>query len=418
MDITVSSKNISGRISAIPSKSDAHRALIAAALADKPTEISLESVSLDIDATIGCLKALGADITLESTQCKIVPIRTKAESPVLDCNESGSTLRFLIPVAAARSYNPHFTGQGRLSERPLLPLISAMEKCGCSFSSTKLPLTIGGKLEAGQFNLPGDISSQFISGLLFALPALSHKSRIVLTSPLQSSAYVDMTIDTLKKFGVEITRTENGFSSEGNQTYKSPGTYYIEGDWSNAAFLLTAAALGGEITVDNLSLSSKQSDKYIIDILEKFGADISFGDDFVTVKNGSANPFDIDIAQCPDLFPITAILACGANGKSTLYNAKRLRLKESDRIDSTLSLITALGGRAEANDDSLTVYGSGRLAGGSTSSFNDHRIAMAAAVASVICENPVTVSDFQAINKSYPDFATHFKKSGGQIYVI
>ena len=418
MDITVSSKNISGRISAIPSKSDAHRALIAAALADKPTEISLESVSLDIDATIGCLKALGADITLESTQCKIVPIRTKAESPVLDCNESGSTLRFLIPVAAARSYNPHFTGQGRLSERPLLPLISAMEKCGCSFSSTKLPLTIGGKLEAGQFNLPGDISSQFISGLLFALPALFHKSRIVLTSPLQSSAYVDMTIDTLKKFGVEITRTENGFLSEGNQTYKSPGTYYVEGDWSNAAFLLTAAALGGEITVDNLSLSSKQSDKYIIDILEKFGADISFGDDFVTVKKGSANPFDIDIAQCPDLFPITAILACGANGKSTLYNAKRLRLKESDRIDSTLSLITALGGRAEANDDSLTVYGSGRLAGGSTSSFNDHRIAMAAAVASVICENSVTVSDFQAINKSYPDFATHFKKSGGQIYVI
>ncbi len=418
MDITVSSANISGCISAIPSKSDAHRALIAAALADKPTEISLDSVSLDIEATIGCLKALGADITRKGPLCKVAPISSKTVGPVLDCNESGSTLRFLIPVAAAYSKSPHFVGHGRLSERPLLPLISAMEKRGCSFSASKVPLTVGGALEAGLFSLPGDISSQFISGLLFALPTLSGKSEIVLTSPLQSSSYVDMTIDTLKKFGIEIVSTEKGFSINGNQSYKSPGNYNVEGDWSNAAFLLTAAALGGEITIDNLSLCSKQSDRDIIKILQKFGAEISFGEDFITVKKGSSMPFDIDIAQCPDLFPIAAILACGAKGKSTLYNAKRLKLKESDRINSTLSLITALGGRAEADEDSLTVYGSMRLFGGSVSSFNDHRIAMAAAVASVICDNPVTVADFQAINKSYPDFAAHFKKSGGQIYVI
>lgn len=418
MNVTATLRNISGRLTAISSKSDAHRAMIAAAVSDAPTEISLNIFSKDIEATARCLAALGAKIERGDTYCRVEPVLSHAESPLLDCGESGSTLRFLIPLAKVMAENPRLSGAGRLAQRPIAPLLDAMKSRGCSFSAEALPLTMSGTLEAGEYKLPGDISSQFVSGLLFALPLLSSDSEIALTSPLQSSAYVDMTLDTLDRFGIEILKTDRGFSVPGGQKYKSPISYAAEGDWSNSAPFMVMAALCGEVTIDNLNISSKQSDKAIIPILESFGARVLINGNSVTVARQDARPFETDISQFPDLFPVIAVLACGAEGTSTIYNAERLRLKESDRIESTLSLIKAFGGEAHVDGGTVTVCGRGSLSGGACDSFNDHRISMAALCAAAICENPVKVSDFEAINKSYPDFLRDYKCLGGWADVI
>ncbi len=418
MDISMKWNRVCGNIPAIISKSDAHRALIAAALSDKPTRFKISLFSKDIDATLSCLKSLGVTVSTYNDSIIVAPIGKRVLNPELDCNESGSTLRFLIPVAAAVSENPKFVGRGRLSQRPLTPLISTMTENGCSFSSESLPLSISGKLSSGDFVLPGDISSQFITGLLFALPLLDGDSTITLSSPLQSAAYVDMTLDTLTQFNIDIKKTTDKFLIKGNQRYISPGEYKIEGDWSNIAPFMAAAALSGEITAYGFNPESKQSDIEILSIIKAFGADIQYSAPEYSVASQTASPLSIDVSQFPDLFPVIAVLLCGANGKSLLYNAKRLRIKESDRIESTLTLIKNLGGTAEATNDSLTIYGTGTLIGGKCDSFNDHRIVMAAAVASLISEKEVIINNAEAINKSFPDFFEYFKQTGGTYNVI
>ncbi|MBR2916168.1 MAG: 3-phosphoshikimate 1-carboxyvinyltransferase [Clostridia bacterium] len=413
MDISMKWEKVSGSENAILSKSDAHRALIAAALCDKPTSFNLSSLSKDIEATLSCLVSLGARVEKNDNSLTLYPTFEKARNPVLDCNECGSTLRFLIPVAAAVAENPCFTGKDGLRKRPLSPLLLEMEKRGCHFSNSFIPFTVSGSLNSGEFTLPGNISSQFISGLLFSLPLLDGDSKIVLSSHLESVAYVDMTIDTLDKFGIHVEKEDGAFIIKGNQKYISPNEYTIEGDWSNIAPFMAAAAMGGEITALGLNPASKQSDKSILSVLEKFGAEIKYENSTYIIKKKNANPIEIDVSQFPDLFPVIAILACTAEGKSRLYNAKRLRIKESDRIESTLALIKSLGGNAEADEDSLTIYGSGSLSGGVCDSFNDHRIVMASAVASVISKTEVIIKNSEAINKSYPGFFTHFKCTGG-----
>ncbi len=413
MEISMKWENICNCAQAIISKSDAHRALIAAALSDKPTKFNISSFSKDIEATLSCLTSLGAMVEKDDASLTFYPISKRAVNPTLDCNECGSTLRFLIPVAAAVSQNPVLTGKEGLSKRPLSPLLSEMEKKGCRFSESSIPFTVSGSLNSGEFTLPGNISSQFISGLLFVLPLLDGDSKIILSSPLESEAYADMTIGTLKIFGVHIEKGENTFTIKGNQKYISPGEYTVEGDWSNIAPFMAAAAMGGEITAYGLNPSSKQSDKNILSVLEKFGAEIKYENSSYIIKKKYAKPIEIDVSQFPDLFPVVAVLACASNGKSLLYNAGRLRIKEGDRIESTLSLIKSLGGNAEADETSLTIYGSGSLVGGVCDSFNDHRIVMAAAVASVISKDAVTITNAEAIDKSFPDFFTHFKRTGG-----
>lgn len=418
MDIAITWNGVFGVASAIASKSDAHRALIAAALSDKPTRFNLGLSSLDIEATISCLVSLGAKVIREESTLMVEPIGQPSLSPVLNCNESGSTLRFLIPLSAVVSKNPTFIGQGRLLERPISPLANAMEDRGCAFSSHSIPLSVSGELKSGKFSLPGNVSSQFISGLMFALPLINGDSEIILTSTLESAAYVDMTIDTLSRFNIKIEKTDHGFFIHGNQKYISPSNYTVERDWSNIAPFLASAALGGEVTATGLNPFSKQSDIAIIDILKRFGAEITQENSCITVRKKNASPFDLDVSSCPDLFPVAAVLACGAMGKSRLYNAARLRLKESDRIESTMALIKALGGECFAEDDALTIIGSGRLLGGSCDSFNDHRIVMAAAVAANICSGSVIISGAEAINKSFPDFTKHLEKIGGLCRVI
>lgn len=418
MDILVTPSSISGKVQAVASKSDAHRAIICAALADRQTEIFIPELSDDIKATLSCVEAMGAKIDTDNGMYTITPITDAERTPIINCGESGSTLRFLLPVATLICGNPVFMGEGRLPERPMDTIIDLLEEKGIVFSKRKLTFSTTGSFVAGRYRISGSVSSQFISGLLFALPILDGDSEIELSSPLESSLYVDMTINTLKRFSVNIIKTENGFRVPGNQKYISSGKYIVEGDWSGSSFMLVAGAFGKEACVLGLDINSTQSDKAILSVLKNAGADIIVENNIVTVRKSKLNAFSLDVSECPDIFPIAAILACGAKGESRLYNAKRLRFKESDRIEAVKNLIKSLGGVAIDTEDSLTIFGSGELVGGECDSVNDHRIAMSAAVASCICKEKVFIKGAQCINKSYPDFIRDFRNLGGIVDVI
>lgn len=394
MTIRITPGKLTGSIPVIGSKSDAHRALICAALADDVTVIEGMPDSGDIVATRQCLTALGAGFT-ENT---VFPIISSPKSPVLDCRESGSTIRFLLPVAAALSGHAAFSGSGRLGERPLEPLLGQMREHGVTVTGDRIPLTLNGQLTAGEYVLPGNVSSQFISGLLLAMPLLDGDSRIALSSLPESSAYIDMTVKTMRDFGVVVDCLADGWQIASGQRYISPGKYTVEGDWSNAAFFLCAG-----VEVVGLNYESLQPDKAIIEALRALS---EVGDTL------------IDVSQYPDIFPILAVAACAKKGVTRLTGAERLRLKESDRILATDALIRGLGGRTEAGPDSLTIYGTGELSGGNVDSFSDHRIAMSAAIAATICKSDVILTGAESVAKSYPEFWEDYKKLGGVIRVI
>lgn len=418
MQVYITPSELTGEIKAIASKSDAHRAIICAVLADKKTSIYISEISEDIKATLECIKSMGAEVIKDGNRFDIFPVTDIKDKCTLNCNESGSTLRFLLPVLAALGKEATFTGKGRLPKRPMSPIINLLKEKGIEFSSEILPLSLNGELKAGEFKIDGNISSQFISGLMFATSVLSGKSNIVLLSELESRAYVDMTVSVLEKFGVIIKKTKQGYEIEGRQRLLSPGEYIVEGDWSNAAFFIVGAALAGNVKITGLDMGSKQSDKVILDILKLIGVEFIIDGDTVSVKKSEIKPFDLDVSECPDLFPILAVLASGAKGKTTLYNARRLRIKESDRITSTKELILGLGGKAEETEESLIIYGTGKLVGGNVKSFNDHRIAMSAFIASCICDETIVLDGAEAVKKSYPDFFAHFKSLGGKANVI
>lgn len=417
MDVKIEPKPLSGEIQAIPSKSDAHRLLICAALSDKPTKLIMPRSSEDIDATISCLSALGAHILRDRDTVVISPIVKTASSPHLNCMESGSTFRFLLPVASALYEHVRFTGRGRLPSRPIGHLMDEMKRHGVRFSSDMLPFEISGALLGGEFILPGNVSSQYITGLLFSLPLVLGGGRIKLTTNLESSPYVDITISALSKFGVSVNRGERSFEVTGGQKFISPGTVNVEGDWSNAAFFLSAGAIGSEITVNGLNMDSPQGDKVITEILKRFGADVKIKDDSVSVSPKALTACEIDVSEAPDLLPILCIVASCAEGETRFINAARLRLKESDRLSACVNMLNALGIEAKAYEDSMTVRG-GKLLGGIVDSVKDHRIAMSAAIAAMKCEDSVIIKGAEAVNKSYPAFYEDYKRMGGRVCVI
>lgn len=400
MNLLLDPKPLGGTVSAIPSKSDAHRLMIALYLSGNDFSLIQSNISEDIAATYQCLAALNDPF------------------PVLNCGESGSTLRFLLPVAAALGKPFSVTGRGRLPDRPLGPLMDAMVQNGCAFDAPKLPFTVTGQLKSGTYTLPGNVSSQWISGLLLALPLLSGDSRIELTSATESGAYIQMTLQTLRLFGIRIKEIENGYEVPGGQKYIRPTDCSVEGDWSNAAVFLAAGAMASPVTVRGLSVYSLQADRAIIRILSEYGADIAQDGQVWRISPRERKPLDVDVSECPDLFPVLAILACGAKGRSVFRNAARLRLKESDRIFSVASLIASLGGTVSETHDSVTVDGTGMLYGGEADSFGDHRIVMAAALASVLATDGIRVTHTEAIQKSYPQFWNDFETLGGSYHVI
>lgn len=390
MDITISSGKLSGEITVIPSKSQAHRLLILSAFADKSTVLFCPQTSRDMDATADCLKSLGADITHDGQSYHVCPIKTLPISADLNCCDSGSTLRFLLPIVGALGVDTIFHMTGRLPYRPLSPLWEEMQRMGCSLSRpTETTLRCTGTLRAGTYCIDGSVSSQFITGLLFALSLLEDKSELKITGSLESKPYVDMTLCALKSFDVDPKIL-------GGQQFCSPGKLNVEGDWSNGAFFLTAATLGSDIKVLGLEHDSPQGDRACQPLLKQ-------------LKKKSVT---IDARDIPDLVPILAV-AAGALHGAVFQNIRRLRLKESDRVATVIQLLTRLGGKAEATEDTLTVYPTG-YRGGIIDSAGDHRIAMAAAIAATVCQAPVTILGAEAVNKSYPQFWEEYRRLGGK----
>ena len=417
MIATISPAPLSGKIPAVASKSEAHRLLILAALAEGETRLQMEQRSEDIDATIRCLRALGARIKPQADGVSVRGIERAAQQARLDCGESGSTFRFLLPIAAALGTSAQFTGEGRLPERPIGELLQALQAHGLRFSSDHLPFDIEGALLGGAFELPGNVSSQYLTGLLLALPLLEQDSRILLTTPLESAAYVDITLHALRRFGANVLVQKNEYRIPGAQRYRSPGSLRVDGDWSNASFFLAAGALAAPVCVSGLSLTSPQGDKAMLDALMAFGAGVEATEHAVRVSPARLRGCTIDVGDMPDLLPVLAVLGACAGGETRLVNAARLRLKESDRLASVSSMLRALGATVEEQPDALVISG-GHLTGGDVHSCRDHRIVMAAAVAAIRCEGNVRILGTEAVNKSYPAFFQDYNRLGGQANVI
>lgn len=408
MDIKIIPSRLSGSVNIPSSKSMTHRTLISAALADGRSVISNVTFSKDIYATIDALKAAGAQISVNGSTVAVNGIsKNVPQTAGIDCCESGSTLRFMIPVTAALGMTAIYKGQGRLPERPITPYLRELTKKGINFEySNTMPFTVSGKLESGRFELEGNISSQFITGLMFALPLLDGDSEIIMTSRLESKPYADMTVSCLKDFGVVITETKNGYFIKGNQKY-IPSDIAVEGDYSQAAFFYVANALGSHITINNLSADSSQGDKKIVEIINGLCYN----------NNESPDGFNIDASDIPDLVPILAVLGTFCSGKSTVFNAARLKIKESDRLSATAEALNALGGKITPTDDGLIIEHS-ELCGGTADSAGDHRIAMSAAIAATVCRKPVIIKNAESVEKSYPDFFSDYINLGGTANVI
>lgn len=417
MKITVQPSVIKGDVRAIPSKSFAHRQLICAALADKETKISCSSLSEDISATIRCLEALGSGIGFTNGIISVTPIKSPVSGAVLDCGESGSTYRFLAPVAAALGAEPTFLLRGRLAERPMSPLWETLERGGiCIGGKGTERVSFSGRLSAGEYTIPGDVSSQFISGLLMVLPLLGKNSRIKIMGPVKSIGYIDMTLDVLSTFSVKTELKKGSLETAGTEKFISPGSIITEGDWSNSAFWLCgAAACGSCITCEGLNIDSSQGDRAIVSLLKEMGAEALYDEDSVRVKAGTLRPARIDASDIPDLVPPIAILACAAEGETEIFNAERLRLKESDRLFTVADTLRKLGAHISEEGSSLRIWGGRLLAGGEVHSHGDHRIAMMAALASLISQDKIVIKGAEAVGKSYPGFFEDFISLGGSV---
>ena len=422
MNIKIGYGHLEGTVEMISSKSNVHRLLLAAALAEKPTEIKLKGRSEDIEATGACLMGLGSNVESSENGAYVTPITEKNNKvAVLDCGESGSTLRFLLPVAGALGRNVLVEGKGRLPQRPIDILTEQMLQHGCSFNGVNLPLELSGQLTGGKYELPGNVSSQFITGLLFALPLLEEDSEIVLTTKPESMGYISMTLQTLSDFGIEIAEQENGYQVKGGQKYQTPGFVQAEGDWSNAAFWLSAGAVCGEITCKGLQTDSPQGDKAILDLLKEFGAEVEIKEDCITVRGKDLHGCQIDASQIPDLVPILSIVAAAAKGDTLIYNAGRLRIKESDRLAAMTDCLTRLGFSVEEGVDTLLIHGGKRKISESPvriDSFHDHRIAMSAAIAGSVLEQDLIIEGAECVAKSYPGFFADFIRLGGGADVL
>lgn len=410
MDIRITPSLLSGSIEGIASKSVAHRALICACLAKGPSKIKINTTSQDIEATVSCLRGMGAFIEQNGNVYFVEPIKEFPSLARIDCGESGSTLRFLLPVICALGMNAEISGRGRLPERPLSPLKEELIRAGASISD-EFPLRVSGRITCGEYSIRGNVSSQFVTGLLMALAAAEGESTINLIPPVESRPYIDITLSVLRSFGAEIKEQNNTFYIKGGCLRGSE--FAVEADWSNAAFWLCSG-----VQVSGLNPDSAQGDKAIIDVLKVMNARIIHSGSCYKANVSELRGAVIDASQIPDAVPVIAAIAASAEGETVIKNAQRLRLKESDRIVSTAQMLRSLGADVKETEDGMIISGKPVLSGGTVDSFNDHRIAMAAAVAAAKCKDEVIITDASAVNKSYPDFYIDYNKLGGHADVL
>jgi len=414
-NIKILPSSLSGSITIPASKSACHRSIICAALSNGTSIIKNCGTSADIDATLSGMRALGASFQECNGYLEFSGIKPP-KSCTISCNESGSTLRFLLPIAAALGVNATFTGEGRLPTRPIKVLTDVLCQGGVNCSSDTLPLTISGKFKGGKYHLPGNISSQYITGLLFALALTETTSQIMLTTELESAPYVDMTIAEMKCFGIDVQTTESGYKLDGNQNF-CPCERTAPGDWSQAAFFISAAAIGGNITIKGLDENSLQGDRKAVDVFKKFGAEVCFSNGELNIKKGNLKGIRVDASQIPDMVPAIAVTAAFAEGTTIIHSAARLRVKESDRLFETAIRLRDFRVDVEETDDGLIIHG-GNPTGASIDGANDHRIVMAFAILAAYSKNQSIIVGFEAINKSYPDFFDDFNKLGGNSNVL
>ena len=389
MNVQISPRKLSGAVTPPPSKSMAHRVVLAQMLSTHPGTTSNQGDSQDIQATRRCVEVL------TTAQPGVLPH--------LDCGESGSTLRFLIPVALAGAGGGRFTGRGRLMNRPQQPYFDLFDEKNIRYELADGVLTVEGQLTPGVYALPGNVSSQFVTGLLYALPLLPGDSEIRMTTPLESRGYVDMTLDVLAQFGIRVEhRNYEAFLVPGNQVYQGRDIT-LESDWSQAGFWYAALALGSSLEINGLNAFSTQGDMVVVPHY---------------LRLTQSGHLEIDISDCPDLLPPLAVMAAVRQGTTRFTNAARLRLKESDRLTTTAALVNALGGQAEELPEELIIHGQEALSGGTVDGANDHRIVMAAAVAATACSAPVTILGAEAVNKSYPGFWDDYRHLGGDVHVL
>ena len=391
MDITIKPKLLSGKVTAIPSKSQAHRLLICAAFSNGHTSLYCPATNQDIEATAKCLSEMGANILRTDIGYEIDPVADVPESTEINCNESGSTLRFILPVAGALGISTTIHMAGRLPQRPLSPMWEELERMGCTLTRpTATTIHISGKLRPGEYTIAGDVSSQFITGLLFAMALIDGESKLNIVGKIESRPYIDMTLQALQAFGVNA----HDFKLAGCRPFQTPGILSVEGDWSNGAFFLAAKALGSNVDVTGLSATSAQGDRVCADLLKELDNNIL-----------------IDASDIPDLVPILSVVAASKQG-ATFRNIARLRLKESDRVATVIEMLNALGGKATADENTLQVFPA-KFTGCTINSSGDHRIAMSAAIAATVAGGPVKIIGANCASKSYPSFWDVYKGLGG-----
>ncbi len=423
MKVRIKPNKLGGTISIPPSKSYSHRAIIAASLAT-PNEFKQVSridnlkYSVDIITTTEIMENWGSEI-FRGDDYEIIKGNSGIVNPkneYVQCNESGSTIRFLIPIGLSCKNNIIFDGKGKLVERPLNSYYKIFDEQAIEYNNINgmLPLKVNGVLKPGKYEIDGNISSQYITGLLYALPLLSDDSELIINKTLESKGYVDLTLEILKMSGVKIENINyEKFLIKGNQQYR-PFDYTVEGDYSQVAFWIVAGILGNETKCVHVKKNSLQGDKEVIDIVKKMGANVDIFDDYIVVKPSETYGTIIDISQCPDIGPILTVLAALSKGETKIINAERLRIKESDRITSIKTELNKLGANVEEIGDSLIINGVNRLNGGiEVSSWNDHRIAMSLAIASIKCLEEITIDGAESVSKSYPNFWDDFEKMGG-----
>ena len=417
MDVIITPNKLSGSVVIPPSKSLSHRAIIAASLAKGKSKISNVMYSNDIKATINAMRACGAKIEEYKDYLIIEGSDVIRKESIIDANESGSTIRFMIPIALVSDEEITFVGKNHLVKRPLDTFLEIFDKQGIKYERGEdyLPLKVNGGLKSGEFTVRGDISSQFITGLLYALPLLDGDSVIHISTEMESKGYIDLTIDILKMFGIEIeNRNYQEYYIKGNQKYK-PCDYTIEGDYSQSAFFLVANALGADIKLLAMEEKSHQGDKKIINDMNDFGFSTKFINNELVIDKKNPHSAIIDFSQSPDLGPALTVLASLVPGKSEFVNAGRLRIKECDRITCMKEEINKLGGNVEELPDGMIINGVNKLQGGVVDSHNDHRVAMSLAMATLKMDGELKILNASSVSKSFPNFWEVFENLGGKV---
>ncbi len=405
-----------GSVNAIASKSYAHRMLLCAMLSEKEVVLKGTTFSKDIEATLNCVTALGSQVQQKKDEYIIKKSKIDEENIVLDCIESGSTLRFILPIALALGKKCKVIGKEGLAKRPLKELLDTLREHGAVIDGDSLPLEISGKLTSGDYKIKGDVSSQYITGLLMALPLLDGDSTISIEGEMVSSKYIDITKDVLKDFGIKVEDFDGGFYIPGNQKYIQQKDLRVQGDWSNAAFWLALGALNSEVKIDGLFFESVQGDREIIQILMDMGAKVSLRGTQIIVSPNKLHAITLDAKDIPDLVPIVSIVMAHADGISTIKNVDRLRIKETDRLQAVLDVLKIMGIKARYVDNELHILG-GKINAFEVDSYNDHRMVMMAAIAASKADGKCIINNIEAVNKSYPNFFEDYKLLGGRVNV-